>query len=617
MRNPLRVKRPTASILQRRYFWFLSGFVAFLLLCISVPQVYFAFVENKQRIAELQSAEARLAANRIAAFIEYQEKQLLAVDSLAWGSGVLTTDDRVNEYERLMKLTPAIVSIEHIDEKGKTAIRVSRIEPNTTDAVPTMAGMAAAGRIGNAGKWYSNTELREGNLPFVNLALRAPVPQSGVSVAEINLKFVTDVVAQMKVGDAGRVYVVDSRYRLVAHPNLSLVLRDTDLSGRLPTDAMRQAEASSDHSLALHDLRSMDGSSVLASAIYIEPTGWWVVAEQPYSEALKSVFDTLRRSLWFLLVGLLLAFAASYLLARAFTAPIMRLKTGAERFGKGDLTTRIDIRSGDEIGMLAQEFNRMAGQLEEYTTGLEQKVAEKTAELHLANRHKSEFLTNISHELRTPLNAIIGFSDVLREEYFGELNDKQKEYVRDIHSSGQHLLSLINDILDIAKVEAGHMELEFTRFSLPATVENALTLVRERARRQNIKLGVDFAPEVGEIVADERKVKQVLINLLSNAVKFSHPDGWVQVGLVRVTNGVRIRVADNGPGIAAEDQETIFQEFRQLPGSGSAKHEGTGLGLALSRQFVELHGGRIFVESELGKGATFVVDLPANKLPEA
>ncbi len=603
------------SILQRRYFWFLSAFVVFLLLCISVPQVYIAFIENKQRIGELQLAEARLAANRISAFMEYQEKQLLAVDSLAWRSGVLTLDDRANEYERLMKLTPAIVSIEHIDESGKSAMRVSRIEPNVVNAKPSAAALRAAAKARAGGKWYSSTELREGNLPFVTLAQRTPDLHDGVSVAQINLKFVTDVVAQLKVGDAGRVYVVDNEYKLLAHPNLSLVLRDMDLSGQLPVDALRQAAADGSHSLALKDVRSLENVGVLASAVYIDATGWWVIAEQPNSEALKSVFDTLRRSLWFLLVGLILAFVASYLLARALTAPVMRLKQGAERFGSGDFSTRIDIRSGDEIAMLAQEFNRMADQLQEYTTGLEQKVAEKTAELHMANRHKSEFLTNVSHELRTPLNAIIGFSDVLREEYFGELNDKQKEYVRDIHTSGQLLLSLINDILDLAKVEAGHTDLDLTHVHLPAIVEIALTQVRERARRQNLALRTEFDPEIDDFVADERKIKQVLINLLSNAVKFSYPNGWVQVTLSRDTNGVRIRVADNGPGIAPEDQETIFQEFRQLPGSGSAKHEGTGLGLALSRKFIELHGGRILVESEKGKGAAFIVVLPARELP--
>jgi signal transduction histidine kinase len=221
----------------------------------------------------------------------------------------------------------------------------------------------------------------------------------------------------------------------------------------------------------------------------------------------------------------------------------------------------------------------------------------------------------MSHELRTPLNAIIGFSDVLREQYFGQLNDKQMEYARDIHESGQHLLSLINDILDLSKIEAGRMDLDLSRFHLPTTVETALVLVRERALKQNLALKADIAPDLGDFIADERKIKQILINLLSNAVKFSHLNGWVLVTVTRGTKEVVISVQDTGAGIAAEDQSAIFEEFHQLRTSGSAKQEGTGLGLTLAKRFVELHGGRIWVQSELGKGSTFAFTLPERELP--
>ena len=216
----------------------------------------------------------------------------------------------------------------------------------------------------------------------------------------------------------------------------------------------------------------------------------------------------------------------------------------------------------------------------------------------------------MSHELRTPLNAVIGFSEVLQEQMFGDLNDKQKEYVHDIHASGKHLLSLINDILDLSKVEAGRLELELGRFHLPAVLDNALTLVRERATRHGITLTQTVDPGVGDIVADERKVKQILLNLLSNAVKFTPGGGRVGVTMTGAEDGVTIAVSDTGIGIAPEDQATIFEEFRQVGHDETRKQEGTGLGLTLAKKFVELHGGRIWVQSQVGQGSTFTFTLP-------
>ncbi|HUH94247.1 MAG TPA: GAF domain-containing protein, partial [Casimicrobiaceae bacterium] len=233
----------------------------------------------------------------------------------------------------------------------------------------------------------------------------------------------------------------------------------------------------------------------------------------------------------------------------------------------------------------------------------------KSRELETASRHKSEFLANMSHELRTPLNAIIGFSEVLAERMFGEINDKQAEYLADILESGRHLLSLINDILDLSKIEAGRMELEPSDFDLPGAIDNTLILVRERAQQRAIKLGRTLDERLGRIRADERKVKQVLLNLLSNALKFTPEGGRIDVQ-AQLRDGVaEIAVTDTGVGIAPEDQEAVFEEFRQV-GTASKKIEGTGLGLAISRKFVELHGGRMWVESEVGKGSTFTFTLP-------
>ena len=237
-------------------------------------------------------------------------------------------------------------------------------------------------------------------------------------------------------------------------------------------------------------------------------------------------------------------------------------------------------------------------------------IEDKSRQLETASQHKSEFLANMSHELRTPLNAIIGFSEVLLERMFGEVNEKQADYLQDILSSGRHLLSLINDILDLSKVEAGRMELVLAPLHLPEAIENAVTLVRERAARHGIALALEIDPRLRELVGDERKVKQALLNLLSNAVKFTPEGGRIRLKAVLADGAAEISVSDTGIGIAPEDRETIFEEFRQVGRDSTRKQEGTGLGLTLTKKFVEMHGGRIWVESEVGRGSTFTFTLP-------
>jgi signal transduction histidine kinase len=238
-------------------------------------------------------------------------------------------------------------------------------------------------------------------------------------------------------------------------------------------------------------------------------------------------------------------------------------------------------------------------------------IQEKSQQLEIANRHKSEFLANMSHELRTPLNAVIGFSEVLAERYFGELNEKQADYVNDIHSSGRHLLGLINDILDLSKIEAGRMELDLADFDLPAALQNAMTLVKERAQRHGITLSFEVDMALGTVRADERKFKQIMLNLLSNAVKFTPEGGKVSVAAKPNGTGIEVAVSDTGVGIAPEDHDAVFEEFKQVGRDYTRKAEGTGLGLALTKRFVELHGGQIRVASSLGKGSTFTFTLPS------
>jgi signal transduction histidine kinase len=283
------------------------------------------------------------------------------------------------------------------------------------------------------------------------------------------------------------------------------------------------------------------------------------------------------------------------------------------------------VREGQLIGCLVVSRNR-AGNFQVETVELLRtfatqsalaiqnarlfhEIGDKSRQLEAASQHKSEFLANMSHELRTPLNAIIGFSEVLAQGMFGEVNEKQTEYLQDILESGRHLLSLINDILDLSKIEAGRMELELAEFDLSHAIHNALTLVRERAIRHGIALHHVIDAQITNIRADERKVKQVLLNLLSNAIKFTPEGGRIELRAATVDGTVTVSVTDTGVGIAPEDHEAVFEEFRQV-GPTDKKAEGTGLGLALSRKFIELHGGRVWVTSQVGVGSTFTFTLP-------
>jgi signal transduction histidine kinase len=299
-------------------------------------------------------------------------------------------------------------------------------------------------------------------------------------------------------------------------------------------------------------------------------------------------------------VSVLVALLLGYLLSGSIVGPVRRMQIRLAAIASGDFSSHVQVSNRDELGSLAANLNRMNDEL-----------GRLYEELEAASRHKSEFLATMSHELRTPLNAIIGFSQVLKQQMYGPLNERQADYVDDVLSSGQHLLNLINDILDLAKVEAGRMELQPSTFDLPELLENAASMVRERATRQGTGLTVAVDGSVGAMEGDERKVKQVLFNLLSNAVKFTPSGGKVTLAARAADEQVVISVHDTGIGISAEEQEKIFEEFYQV--GASRTQEGTGLGLALTRRLVELHHGRLTVESEPGVGSTFTATMPLHQ----
>ncbi len=346
-------------------------------------------------------------------------------------------------------------------------------------------------------------------------------------------------------------------------------------------------------------------------------------------------------------IVVLLSIGITVFLVRVIVDPVQQLVAATERVASGNLDKPVMITSNDEIGELGASFNKMTEDLKRYRTALEdysrtleQKVEERTKALRLineelhrtneqleaVNRLKSEFLANMSHELRTPLNAIIGFSEILSDQSFGSLNEKQVKYAQNVVISGKHLLQLINEILDLAKVESGKMDLHPETFVLADTLAEIVSFARGLAAKKEITIRQRLSPKIVTVTADPKKFKQIFYNLLSNSIKFTSNNGWVEISTdivgdfeISVSDQFVLRryvefcVRDNGIGIDKADQERIFQEFQQVDGSHARQYEGTGLGLALTKKIVELHGGSIWVESDKGEGSSFYFTLPVTE----
>ena len=940
----------------RKYLLLIIALVSVAMLTSGGVGQYFWQKETHAALADLQREKAIGAASRIEQYITQVARQIgfAALPQI----GAADVELRRIEFLKLLRQVPEVTDIALLDSKGREQIAVSRLGMDVLASGRDRSQEAAFLQARRGQPWYGPVYFRKETEPYMTIATRAGGDDGPVTVAEVNLKFIWDVVTRIKIGEKGKAYVVDDKGLLVADPDIGLVLRKTSMAQLAHVKAGADVHGADTPAMESRDLQ---GVPVLTSVVSIEPLGWKVFAEQPWSEVTAKLDASMLRTGLLLLAGLLISALAAWALARNMVRPIRTLDEGARRIGAGDLHQQIDIRTGDELQGLAEQFNAMTAQLRESYAGLERKVEERTAEvtqaleyqtaisdvlrvisesptdvapvfeaimdsathlfgvsiaavfrydgrlvhmistkgwsedamkdadrlypappnpemisgrvilsgkaqtiadtfadaaydqatahvgdwrrmmaapllkdgavvgvlvmawaepgevrrheldllktfadqaviaienvrlisetrealeqqtataevlqvisgsptdvqpvfdaiaeramalcdarigavtqfdgewlhlvafhgvtdqardtmhaafplrpggdaiaaraianrapaqiadvladpgyalkeaalragyrsnlavpmvqdgtlvgsivvcraqvgpfpdkqvkllqtfadqaviavqnvrlfneirdkshqLEIANQHKSEFLANMSHELRTPLNAIIGFSEVLLERMFGELNEKQDDYLKDIFTSGKHLLSLINDILDLSKIEAGRMELDLGEFDPAQAIGNAMTLVRERAQTHGIALGLEVADDIGEIRADERKFKQILLNLLSNAVKFTPDGGRVGVRARRIDATIEVAVQDTGVGISAEDQLVVFDEFKQVGRHYTNKHEGTGLGLSLTKRFVELHGGTLSLQSKPGVGSTFTFTLPA------
>ena len=594
-----------ASPLARRYALVLSTLIAVLLIAYGAIELYFGWGRTIRDVRADQQRVAKEVAASIRLSLGVVERHLLAVAVLPWHrNGWLSPEQRREEFHRLLLLVPALEEIKLISANGKQQLRISRSAPDeisaevfaSTNASPTP--QVAVGRPIYGETWYVG-----GYEPYVALKLAVLDRASNSIVATVSLRTLAfELRGALSLQDRS-VYAIDNETNVVLHAD--------------PAAILNRKVSNSDHQTrGLTTILGLIPSDTFAVTATVPDMPWRVVVEQPAMEALAPVFGTLLRTAATTLVGVVLALIASSLLARHMTRPIASLHHGAQRLGQGHLDTRITLHTRDELEDLAHQFNRMAASLQESVAELEDKVAARTADLQRANQHKSEFLANMSHELRTPMNAILGFADVLREGMAGPLNDEQREYVTDIHASGLHLLALINDLLDLSRIESGLLQLEIVDFDVVETVESAAALERQRCAQKGLQLHVQVQPGLALWRADPRRVKQMLVNLLTNAVKFTPAGGRIDLRASRWRHpdtgqpSLCLEVQDTGIGIAAADHERAFEESVQVGHDAAARAEGSGLGLALVRRFARAHGGDVSLSSALGAGATFRVLLP-------
>jgi signal transduction histidine kinase len=614
-----------SALPRRRLIWRYAVVVVSLVVAaivsVGLTELYFSYEDSRRAVTSLEADKAASAAVSIGQFIQEMQGDVRKVSN--------ATSDRkarLQDFRGLLGQQKLITELTYLDSKGRDCVHAYSFEVGQLDSTACQGDRSRSQEFIQAkarqeyfgGVVFDQRDAR----PHMPIAVAETAPGTGVIVADVDLRSVVDAIDRAQIGTAGYAYAVDSRGELISHPNVNLVLAHTSFAA-LPQVHAALSGARSTSAEVVTNGQDPGGREVLSAFQGVDPPGWWVFVEEPLSEAFAPIQAAIWRTVLLLMVFIVLAVVTSVLLARNLVRPIESIQAAAAKIGSGALDQRIEIASSDELGALADEFNRMAARLQAYYADLEREVQERTRELatalaqldqksrelEAASHHKSEFLANMSHELRTPLNAISGFSQVLRRGLVGEINEKQAEYLDDVLTASRHLLSLIDDVLDLAKVEAGQIELRVAPFSLPDVLEGGAVVVRERATRDGVRVSVTSDPRITTVIGDERRIRQVIFNLLSNAVKFTPAGGEVSISAARVDGEIRISVRDTGPGIPSKDQERIFEEFQQAE-AGKEQREGTGLGLALSKRLVELHDGRIWVDSKPGNGSTFTFTLP-------
>jgi signal transduction histidine kinase len=603
--------------LVRKYFFVSVILIAGGLISAGLLEIYFRYVEGLEQVGSTQQDAATAAALRIERFIQDVATTMKAATKSAELSSPRISKEYEFELKRLLFLAPAITEAVALDNDGAVQAQVSRFRA-VSPLVRTGFSQSAAFKETRQGNAYFGAVYFRGSDPYVTVAVpieRLAGEVIGVLHAETSLKDILDGVSSVKLGKGGYAYVVTRAGDLIAHANARLALQRPNL-GRL--DYVKAALQPMPGALKPKATvaYSIDGQKVFSSYALVPILDWAVFIERPTGEAYAPIYASLLRTSILLLISLGVALLASFFVARRVVRPLETLRQRVEQIGRGDLNARLEIKTGDEIEILADEFNRMAAHLKEAYTGLEHKVAERTRELTVANAKlegasqlKSQFLANVNHELRTPVSAIINYGGLVLSDTQGQISQLQKENLQDLLNNAERLLNLIDSLLDIAMIEAGKLEVQIEAVDLEEIIRGAISTIESTLNINHVHLIRNIAPDLPVLNTDRDKLRQIVLNLLDNAAKFTER-GEIRIAASQQNGALKLEVSDTGIGIRKEDLNQVFEEFRRGGSSTAKKYRGTGLGLAIVKRLVGLLDGSIEVSSEVNVGSTFTVTLP-------
>jgi signal transduction histidine kinase/CheY-like chemotaxis protein len=588
------------SGLFRKYVAMFVAVVSLALAINAASDIWFSYQTQKALLFRVQRSQAQSAAEKIDQFLN----EITA--GLSWDSQLSWTDSTFNEWQfdavRLLRQVPALFEIMQLDVAGREQFRSSREAPDVVKSGADYSHDPAFLEAKAHKIYYGPVYFIDESRPYMTIAMAGLRPEFGVIVAQVNLTSIWDVVSRIKVGKTGQAFVVDDKARLIAHPDISQVLRKTDMSGFPQVRMARAAQSSGlpDHPL---DGRDLNGRRVLSAYAKVAPTGWLVFTELPNNEAYAPLYNSALRSGALVLVALALAILAGFLLARRMVVPIRALQAGAARIGGGDLAQRISINTGDELEALGGQFNRMAERLQESYATLEQKVEERTRQLELANKAKSRFLATATHDLRQPLHALGLFVAQLS----GRNNAAQRrEIVAGIDRALSGMNELFNALLDISKLDAGAVHPKWDTFPAAHVLRRVETTFAGWAREKGLALRI--VPSNAWVRSDSVMLAQIVSNLVQNAIRYT-ASGRVLVGCRRRGTRLRIEVWDTGPGIPPDQQQNIFSEFYRLA-QAERDTGGLGLGLAIVDRLCRLLDHPIELRSVPDKGSCFAIAVP-------
>jgi signal transduction histidine kinase len=578
------------------------AFLVLVALCgSSAVTMWFTYQEQRAALLEVQRGNALVAAQRISQFISEIEGQLAWAThvSLAEGSAEVHRLDAL----RVLRQSPAIVDLALVDGQGRERVSVSRVSLDRLDTGVDRSMENAFIEAQRIRSYYGPVTFRRETEPFMTLAVSGARRDFGVAIAEVNLKLIRDVVSRIRVGKRGTAWVVDQRGRLVAHPDISLVLSNIDLSQRVK-DIVARADAAASQGRVAHSMEGLQGDDVLISYAEVAPMGWTVVVELPEAEANAPLWRALYHTLWIAAGSLLLSALLAVVLAKRVVKPIGALASGAKRLAAGDFEHRIDVHSGDEIEELGHQFNAMASEIATSYRELESKVVERTRELALANQAKSRFLAAASHDLRQPLHALSLLVGQLENEPSAA---RREEVVARIARAVADINELFDGLLDISKLDAGVVAPMLADVALAPVLRRVHASFSEDAAAKGLRLLV--APTRAWVRTDPQMLERIVQNLVGNAVRYTQ-HGGVVVGCRWGERLVRVEVRDSGAGIPPEKHKQVFAEFYQIGRDPRLHTEGLGLGLAIVERLCALLGHSLELRSEVGRGSRFTVTLP-------